>query len=61
MIRAKLAAAWDKVCRAIAWRLPKRMVMWCAIRVIAYATQGKWSSENVGDVSAMSAVERWEI
>ena len=49
----------EKIWMAIAWRLPKKLVMWCAVRLIAYATQGDYSSQIVPDLSAMDALKRW--
>jgi len=43
----------------IAWRLPHKLVMWCAIRLIANATQGEWGGECPDDVSVMQALDRW--
>ncbi len=40
--------------------LPNRIVYWCAIRVAANATQGKWSGQVVPDLTAMDALKRWE-
>lgn len=51
----------EKLAIWIAWRLPKRLVMWCAIRLIANATQGEYSSQIVPELSAMDALQRWSI
>lgn len=40
--------------------LPRRVIYWCAIRVAANATQGKWGSQVVPDLTAMDALQRWE-
>ena len=45
---------------ALAWWLPRKLVMWCFIRVVANATQGKWSSQVVPELTAMDALQRWE-
>ena len=50
----------EKVWMWIAWRLPHQLVKWTAIRLIAYATQGKYGSQNVPELSAMDALKRWE-
>jgi hypothetical protein len=50
----------DKVMMKIAWLLPKKLVMWCAIRLIAYATQGKYSDTVVPELTAMDAIKKWE-
>jgi hypothetical protein len=44
----------------IAWRLPRKLVMWCAIRVGAHATQGKYSNQEVPALGFMDALKRWE-
>lgn len=51
----------ERVCTAIAWRLPRRLVMWCAIRVIAHATQGPYSGQVVPELTAMDALKRWDV
>ena len=43
----------------IAWALPRKIVMWASIRLIANATQGAYGSEHPGDVSVMQALDRW--
>lgn len=49
----------EKIAIFIAWHLPRRLVMWCAIRVIANATQGEYSAQIVPDLRAMDALQRW--
>jgi len=49
----------DKLYRNIAWLLPRQLVMWCTMRVIAYATSGQFSGQNVPKLTAMDAVGRW--
>jgi hypothetical protein len=49
----------DRFCIWLAWLLPRRIVYWCAIRLMANATQGAWSSQIVPDLRAMDALERW--
>lgn len=44
----------------LARHLPKRVVMWCALRLIAYATQGEYGYTNVSSLTAMDALKRWE-
>ena len=43
----------------IAWHLPTVLVMLCAVRVHAQATQGKWSGQIVPELTAMDSVKRW--
>lgn len=50
----------DKFWRAIAWKLPRRLVYWAAIRVMSEASTGKYSATLVGDLPAMDAIRAWE-
>ncbi len=43
----------------IAWKLPKNLVHWCAIRLIAYATTGKYSNTVITEIKAVEALRRW--
>jgi hypothetical protein len=60
LLRDDLRRLPEKTWIWIAWRLPKPLVMWCAIRLMAHATTGKYGGEEVGAVSIMDALERWE-
>jgi len=42
------------------WKLPKKLVRWCTIRVGANATTGKYSNQNVPRLTFMDALKRWE-
>lgn len=42
------------------WALPRWLVYWCAIRVIAHATQGKYGNTIVPELTAMDALKRWD-
>lgn len=44
----------------IAWSLPKRLVMWCAFRVGAHATTGRYGATVVPELTFMDAIDRWE-
>lgn len=44
----------------VANRLPRRVVYWAAIRLMAHATQGRWSSQNVPALRATDALQRWD-
>ena len=50
----------DKILLWIARKLPRELVMRCAMRVCANATQGKYSSQIVSDLLFMDAIKRWE-
>lgn len=49
----------EKIAIWIAWRLPRRLVMWCAIRLMANATQGQYDTQIVPELKAMDALQRW--
>ena len=50
----------ESVAIFIAWRLPRYLVMWCAIRLIAYSTQGEYGNTIVPGLTAMDALQRWD-
>jgi hypothetical protein len=62
LFRVKMEAARlkEKAIIAIAWALPKTLVMWCAMRVGAHATTGEHSNQIVPELNFMDAVKRWE-
>jgi hypothetical protein len=49
----------EAVAIKLAWLMPRRLVQWCAIRLIAHATQGQHSNQVVPDLTAMDALKRW--
>jgi hypothetical protein len=68
-LRLNQRAAWlgylfakrkEKIASVIAYRLPRRIVYWCAIRLMVEATTGEYSSQIVPDLTAMDALKRWE-
>lgn len=44
----------------LAWRLPRRLVYWCAIRLFVNATTGEHSDQIVGDLLVLDALKRWQ-
>ena len=50
----------EKLCISLAWRLPKRLVYWCAIRVNAHATTGQYSNQIMGDLTIEDSMKRWD-
>ncbi len=44
----------------LVWRLPREVVKWSAVRVIAHATTGEHRNQVVPDLTAMDALDRWE-
>jgi len=51
----------EKLMMKIAWLLPRDLAKWCAIRVISNATTGKYSSQEVTELSAMGAPETMKM
>ena len=49
----------ESIPQKVAWRLPASVVMWATLRVVAHATTGEHSKQNVVDLDAMTAVARW--
>ena len=50
----------EKTMLRIVRLLPKTLVYWCAIEVVAIATTGKYSNTVVPDLPAMEAIKRYE-
>jgi hypothetical protein len=51
---------WEKFLRWLSWRMPRKLVYWCAIRLMVHATGGRWESTNVPGLSITDALVRWE-
>ncbi len=49
----------EKILTWICWHLPKDLVYWCAVRVMANATIGIYSKQLVTDLRALEALQRW--
>lgn len=49
----------EKIWIKLAWLMPKQLVYWCAIRLGANATQGKFSNQVVPDLNFVDALKRW--
>lgn len=50
----------EKIGFALAFKLPKFLVYYCAIRVIANASSGKYSLQDLPKLKAMDALKRWK-
>jgi hypothetical protein len=50
----------EKLQMWVAWRMPKWLVKWCAVRLMAHATQGAYSNQVVPELGAIDALKRWE-
>jgi len=47
---------WEK----IANKLPRKLVYACALRLLVFATIGKYGDTEVPALTAMEALQRWE-
>lgn len=50
----------EKILMWIAWHMPRSVAYWCAVRVNANATTGKYETQVVPELTAMDALKRWE-
>ncbi len=50
----------ERALMALVWRLPRRLVFWCAVRVGAHATTGAYSNQVVPELRFTDALQRWE-
>jgi hypothetical protein len=51
--------AYEKLAIWIAWRLPKRVVLWAFIRVAAHATTGKYGNTHPDSIGYKDMHDRW--
>ena len=49
----------DKFYQWLSFKLPRRLVYFCAIRLGAETTTGKFSNTIVPEVTFMTALKRW--
>ena len=58
--RIKLRQIREKIEMKIVWALPRWLINWASVRMIAYATQGEYGDTIVPELTAMDALKRWE-
>jgi hypothetical protein len=51
----------ERAAMKLAWLMPRRLVMWCAVRVGAHATTGQYGNQVVPKLAFMDALKRWEV
>ena len=44
----------------ITWKLPRWLVMWASIRLMAHATAGPYSETVVPELTVTEALRRWD-
>lgn len=60
LFRYELSKIRERFTIWLAWRLPKYLVYWCAIRLLSHATTGEYSHQVVPELKAMDALDRWK-
>lgn len=50
----------DRILRGVSHALPRRLVTWCALRVVAAATQGP-NAADARSLTAMDAIKLWDV
>jgi hypothetical protein len=50
----------DKVWMWLAWKLPRELVKWAAVRLMAHGTQGAYETTVVPELTCIEALNRWE-
>lgn len=45
----------------VARKLPRKLIYWAAIVLIAEATRGEYENQIVPDLTAMDAIKRWRM
>jgi len=50
----------ERFWRWLAWKLPRKLVYWCTIRLVAHVTSGYWGRTDVPSLTAVEALHRFE-
>jgi hypothetical protein len=51
---------FERMIIAIAWKLPRSIAYWCAIRVGVHATAGQYGDQVMPDLLFTDALKRWD-
>lgn len=60
MIKYEIEKRIERFWIWLSWMMPRTLVKWCAIRLMANATVGEYSDQVVPDLYALEALKRWE-
>jgi len=60
LLARSMARCAERATVAVAWRLPRYLVYWAAIRLGAHATVGTYGETEPDAMSFMEALRRWE-
>jgi len=50
----------DRIALWVANHMPRWLVYWCTIRLVAHATTGRYGAQIVPELTALDALARWE-
>ena len=56
----EVAKLKEKAWMWLAWKLPRTLVKWAAVRLMSAATVGKYSIQVVGELTCEDALGRWK-
>ena len=59
MWRYEISRLQEKLWIWLAWHLPKTLVKWTSIRLMAHATTGEYGSQETPSVTCVEALQRW--
>lgn len=60
MLGYELEKLRERLAMAVAWKMPRWLVYWCSIRLMAHATTGEHENQIVPELTGMDALKRWE-
>jgi len=49
----------EKTLMWVAWKMPRKITYWCAVRVMAAATKGEYETQIVPELLAIDTLSRW--
>jgi hypothetical protein len=59
MWKYEISKRYDRSLIWLSYHMPKRLVMWCTIRVINHACSGEYRNQEVPALRALEALDRW--
>lgn len=51
---------FEKFWQRLSWVMPRELVRWCFVRVVAHATMGSFGHTIVPELTAIDALARWD-
>ena len=60
IVNYRLNKIKEKLAFWVAWRMPRWLVYFCAVRLMSHATTGKYSNTIVPELGIIDALERWD-